>query len=61
MDHHSWGPIEYGTTLCIVRHVYRDRDGCRRTESSIVYIIPKKDPSGLIRVCAYNIIKLTIE
>jgi len=26
-----------------------------------MYIVPMKDPSPLIRVCAYNIIKLTIE
>ena len=54
--------IECGTTLCIVRHVYRNRDGCRRSECGIMYIVPMKDPSPLIRVCAYyNIIKLTIE
>ena len=45
MDHHSWGPIEYGTTPCTIRHVYRNRDRCilYRSECGIICGIERSE------------------
>jgi len=47
MDHHSWGPIEYGTTLCTVRHVYRNGDRCILYEEANVVLLYSTDERSI--------------